>query len=415
MTDQKRLEPGERHVVGLMSGTSADGIDAVVAALAGSGTGLRARLVAHRLVRFPAAFRTRLLQLSLTGTVAEVCEMNFALGAQFARAALAVIRQAGLTPADIALIGSHGQTVHHLPRARTPSTLQIGEPAVIAERTGITTVANFRVRDMAAGGQGAPLVPYVDWALFTHARIPRLLQNVGGIGNVTLLPAGGRLDQIRAFDTGPGNAVIDAVVRALSEGRKTYDRGGAWAARGQPDADLLQALLAHPYFARRPPKTTGREDFGPAFVADLLAAAARRGLPPADIVATATALTAASIADAYRRFVFPKLPAPDRRRLQVVLSGGGMRNLTLRKLLAARLPECQITTLEKLGFASQAKEALAFAILGHETLQGQPSNVPGATGARRPVVLGCVVPGRGGFTGLNRPDTAPGTVAAAAR
>jgi anhydro-N-acetylmuramic acid kinase len=329
----------------------------------------------------------------LQGAVAEICELNFLLGEHFARAALAVIRQAGLQPRDIAAIGSHGQTIHHLPRARTPSTLQIGEPCVIAERTGVPTVADFRVRDMAAGGQGAPLVTYVDWALQTHATRPRVLQNIGGIGNLTFLPPRARLEEVMAFDTGPGNMVMDAVVSALSSGRLRYDRNGNWAAKGKVSAKLLKDLLKHPFLKQAPPKTTGREEFGEPFVKRLLADARRLRLPAADIVCTATAFTAASIAGAYERFVYPKLSASGRKQLQVILGGGGAKNATLRRMLAARVAPGALLTQEDLGRSSAGKEALAFAILAHETLRGQPSNVPSATGARRAVVLGKIVTG----------------------
>src|SRR5580704_14540016 len=242
-------------VVGLMSGTSADGIDAVVARISGSGRSLRVKLLAHHQRPFTRALREHVLHVCLHGTVAEVCELNFLLGEHFAGAALAVIRKAGFKPRNIAVIGSHGQTVHHLPRARTPSTLQIGEPSLIAERTGVTVVADFRVRDMAAGGQGAPLVPYVEWALQTHPKRPRILQNIGGIGNLTFLPAAARIEQVRAFDTGPGNMIIDAVVTKLSNRRLYYDRNGARANKGKVCASLVKELMALPYFRQKPPKT----------------------------------------------------------------------------------------------------------------------------------------------------------------
>jgi anhydro-N-acetylmuramic acid kinase len=304
-----------------------------------------------------------------------------------------VIRQAGLKPHDIAVIGSHGQTVHHLPRARTPSTLQIGEPSVIAERTGVTVVADFRARDMAAGGQGAPLVPYVDWAMQTHATRPRVLQNIGGIGNLTFLPAGARIGDVRAFDTGPGNMVIDAVVAKLSNGRLTYDRNGKWASKGKVSAKLVKSLMSHPFFRRRPPKTTGREEFGEVFVRDLLVRAKRLRLPDADIVATTTAFTVESIADAYEQFVFPKLKRSQIEKLQVILGGGGAKNPTLRRMLAERLAPATVLTQDDLGASNAAKEALAFAVLAYETMQGRPSNVPSATGARRAAVLGKIIPG----------------------
>lgn len=379
-----------------MSGTSADGIDAVVADLRIHGRGLQARVLAHVHTRFTAKFRRALVHAGLRGTVREICELNFELGERFAQAALAVIHASGLKPAQIAAIGSHGQTVHHLPRARTPSTLQIGEAAVIAERTGITTIADFRVRDMAAGGQGAPLVPYADWALFAARMRPRLVQNIGGIANLTFLPANAALEDVLAFDTGPGNMVIDGLVSALSGGRQSFDRGGRRAAKGNVCKPLLAQLLTHPFFRRSPPKTTGREEFGEPFIRSLLTLAHRRNLSPDDTIATVTALTAASITDAYRRFIFPRLKKSESPKLQVILGGGGTSNRTLLAMLSARVIELRVTpewrTHEHFGIPNQAKEALAFAILAFETLNGRCSNVPGATGAGRAVVLGKVTP-----------------------
>jgi anhydro-N-acetylmuramic acid kinase len=375
-----------------MSGTSGDGIDAVLAEIAGSGRQLRARVLAHLHRPFLPAVRQRTLHLCLHGTVAEICELNFVLGEHFARAALAVIRRAKCKPTDIAAIGSHGQTIHHLPNARTPSTLQIGEPAVISERTGITTVADFRVRDMAAGGQGAPLVPYADWALFTDQTRPRIVQNIGGIGNLTFLPPQAELDDIIAFDTGPGNMVMDALVTALSRGRRTFDRDGRWAARGRVSKKLLAEMMTHPFLRRRPPRTTGREEFGEVFVQRVLASARRLRLSPEDTIATATAFTAATIADAYQRFVFPKLTAEGRSALEIILGGGGAKNPTLHRMLSARLGVRELFTHEDFGIANAAKEALAFAILAHETLLGKPANIPNATGARRAAILGKIVP-----------------------
>jgi anhydro-N-acetylmuramic acid kinase len=378
-----------------MSGTSADGIDAIVAEIDGRPGSLRARVVAHAHRAFPAALRRHILDVCTEGKVAEICELNFVLGGQFARAALAVIRKAKLKPAKIVAIGSHGQTIHHLPNARTPSTLQIGEPAVIAELTGIPAVADFRVADMAAGGQGAPLVPFADWVLFTHRSRPRIVQNIGGIANVTFLPPGARLSQVMAFDTGPGNMLIDAIVTRLTRNRLSYDRNGAWAERGQVSTPLLKTLLAHPFLKKAPPKTTGREEFGRNLVEEILQRARGLQLRGFDVVATVTTLTAATIADAYERFIFPKIPVGLRSKLQVILGGGGAKNPVLKKILAAeiekRISKRQIFTHEDFGIANEAKEALAFAILAHETLAGRPGNVPGATGARRPVVLGKII------------------------
>jgi anhydro-N-acetylmuramic acid kinase len=377
--------------VGLMSGTSADGIDAVVAQLAGSGRGLRPKLLAHVQKKFTPAFRERVLNACLHGNVAEICQLNFVLGEQFARAALSAIRLAKLNPSQITAIGSHGQTIHHLPNAKTPSTLQIGEPSVIAERTGITTVGDFRVRDMAAGGQGAPLVPFADWVLFTHDVRPRIIQNIGGIGNLTYLPPRANLTEVIAFDTGPGNMVMDAVVTELTGGKSSYDRGGRWAARGKVSEKLLAHCMAHPFLRREPPKTTGREEFGERFVKRLLAKARQLRLSDADIVATVTDFTAASIADAYQRFVLPKLDAGKHEGIHIVLGGGGVRNATLVRMLQDRAGFGIVCRHEDFGMDSSAKEALAFAILAHETLGGRPGNVASATGARRGVVLGKIV------------------------
>ena len=402
-----------RYFVGLMSGTSADGIDAVVASIGGTGRGLRTKVIAHHHQNFTAKFREQLLDACLHGTVAEICELNFLLGEQFARSALAVIRVAKLKREQITAIGSHGQTVHHLPNGKPPSTLQIGEPGVIAERTGITTVADFRVRDMAAGGQGAPLVPYADWALFTHASRPRIIQNIGGIANLTLLPPRARLADVRAFDTGPGNMLMDALVRVLSRGKQAYDRDGKWANRGRVSEALLAQCMAHPYLARRPPKTTGREEFGEMFLREFLAQGRKLKLADSDLVATATAFTSESIADAYQRFAFPKIHRPLLARLEIILGGGGAKNPTLVRMLRSRLTalaaggwsssfslsrstlkgEFPLFTHEDFGMDSSAKEPLAFAIMAHETLLGRPSNVPSVTGARRAVVLGKIIPG----------------------
>lgn len=396
-----------------MSGTSADGIDAIVARISGSGPSLRAKIIAHHHQRFSPAFRGRLVKVGLHGHVAEICEFNFVLGEMFSKAALQAIRKAGLKPSQISAIGSHGQTIQHLPNAKHPSTLQIGEPCVIAERTGITTVGDFRVRDMAAGGQGAPLVPYTDWVLFTHESRPRIVQNIGGIGNLTFLPARARLSDVRAFDTGPGNMVLDALVTTLSRGELNYDRGGKWAASGRVAEKLLRECLKHPYLKRTPPKTTGREEFGEMFLRAFLTKGRKQKLSDADMVATATAFTAESIADAYRRFVIPRIKSADLPKLQIILGGGGAKNPTLVRMLQESLTrtvtpgwsssfsllpatlkrELQLFTHEDFGMDSSAKEPLAFAIMAHETLLGQPSNVPSVTGARCAVVLGKIVPG----------------------
>src|SRR5579884_4316645 len=311
------------RVVGLISGTSADGIDAALVDVARADGRVRAATLASAFLPYPEEVRREVLDACRpeTSGVDRICRLNALLGEHFAEAALRVIAAAGLAPADVDLIASHGQTIYHAtqPGQEPPSTLQIAEPAVIAERTGRTVVANFRPRDLAAGGQGAPLISYVDYLLFADARRSRALQNVGGIANVTVIPAGARPDDVVAFDTGPGNMVIDALMGLLFD--QPFDRDGRVAASGQIDQGLLQELLAEPFFARVPPKTTGREQFGVAYAERLLGIGRERGLSAADLVATATALTVRSIADAYRRF----LPPVD----EVVVSGGGAANPTL--------------------------------------------------------------------------------------
>ncbi len=378
-------------VIGLMSGTSADGIDAALCEIDGAPPQLQARIVHARTFPYDADTQRRILDACLPAhsRVDALCQLNADLGERFAEAVRALLNAAQCSPAEVALIGSHGQTVWHMvqPDGRATATLQIGEAAIIAERTGITTVSNFRPRDIAAGGQGAPLTAYADWLLLRHAEHWRAVQNIGGMGNVTFLPP---LNDDRtpplAFDTGPGNALIDEAVRALTEGVQSYDRDGEIAARGQVDEAWLAELLAHPYFARTPPKTTGRELFGAEMAAALVREGHARGLSREDIVATLTALTAASIADAYRRFA----PAPVH---EVIVGGGGARNPTLLAMLRARLSTAIVHTHEALGLDSDFKEALVFALLAYETWHGRIGTLPALTGATHPTVLGQITPG----------------------
>ncbi|GIX47280.1 MAG: anhydro-N-acetylmuramic acid kinase [Candidatus Tectimicrobiota bacterium] len=380
-----------KRVVGLMSGTSADGVDAALVELHGYGRATRVRVLAHATYPYPEPLRQQILAACepATGHVELLCHLNFALGHCFAEAALALIARAGLTPAEVDLIGSHGQTVYHLPQAtptRLPSTLQLGEPCVIAERTGITTVADFRPRDMAAGGLGAPLAPYGHALLFADPSRPKAVQNIGGMANVTVLAEG---TVPLAFDTGPGNVLIDEAVRHFSGGTRHYDANGALAAQGTVHEGLLAELLQHPFLQQPPPKATGRETFGPALWREVLARSQALGLAPADVVRTCTAFTVEAIYANYRRFIFPRWPIAE-----VVVCGGGAANPVLMQLLRQRLQPLLVTTPEDYGYPNEALEAILFAILANETIHGQAANVPCATGARRAVVLGKIVPPR---------------------
>jgi len=427
-----------------MSGTSADGVAAAIADISGTGAlacaharhsrgrrqataglpcqglGHTIRVLAFRAFPYPPEVRRRIFRLfqPATADLYEICRMNFVIGELFSQALIDLARRSGIPLHSIDLVGSHGQTICHLPRnaghkdTRTPrttesgfsrssclgalvagtraigATLQIGEPSVIAERTGITTVADFRPRDMAAGGEGAPLVPYADYFLFRHPRKSRAIQNLGGIANVTWMPAKPGIGDIIAFDTGPGNMVMDRVTERITNGRQSYDAGGRMALRGLVHAGLLAELMKHAYLRRRPPKSTGREEFGVAFADRVFQRARSDGVAPLDILATVTAFTARSIARSYHRFL-PGLPD------EVILCGGGARNRTLVRWLEDDLRPARVAVMDKFGINAEAKEAVSFAILARETIRGVPNNVPSATGAQRPVVLGKIIPGGG--------------------
>jgi anhydro-N-acetylmuramic acid kinase len=380
---------GKMRVVGLMSGTSADGVDAAVVEIDRG----KVRLLAFDTFVYPAALRRQILDLCRpeSACLDDICHYNFVLGEIFADAVIKLCSKSSISLSSIDLIGSHGQTIYHQPSGKRyggktiRSTLQVGEPSVIAQRTGITTVADFRPRDMAAGGEGAPLVPYADYVLFKHKRLTRAVQNIGGIANVTFLPAGCKQDDIIAFDTGPGNMVIDGVINLITSGRKHCDTGGKIAARGTVDKRLLGEMLRHPFFRRRPPKSTGREEFGAGFVEGIYRRAGRKGLADGDVVATVTALTARSIAQAYRRFL-PTMPD------KLILCGGGAHNRAMVEMLHAEMPDVKMLSIDDFGISVDAKEAVSFAILAWATIKGMTNNVPAATGAKKPVILGKIVP-----------------------
>ena len=390
-----------KKVIGLMSGTSVDGVDAALVEIQGHGLETQVELLAFHSHPFDAEVRNRIFDLFQpeTSRIDDVCQMNFLIGEVFADAALAVIREAGIEVQEVDLIGSHGQTVYHLPPQPavqyTPSTLQIGEPAVIAHRTGIPTIANFRVADLAAGGQGAPLVPYVDFLLFRRADRTVALQNIGGISNVTLIPApvtgssrtGAAESDVLASDTGPGNMIIDSVMEILTDGEQKYDDAGGFAARGSVCESLLGEWLQHPFISAHPPKTTGREAFGRQFADRAIQQAQDRNLAAADLVATLTAFTAETIYDYYQRFLFSHYSVDE-----IYISGGGSHNLTLMGHLETLFQPTPLLPIDSIGFSSDAKEAIAFAVLANEAVHGHPTNLPQVTGASQPMVLGTFSP-----------------------
>ncbi|NBD26632.1 anhydro-N-acetylmuramic acid kinase [Paenibacillus glycinis] len=394
MTAGSAKTRAERYAVGLMSGTSVDGIDAAVIRIAGGESDRSAaQLVAFANTAYPPAVREAIFELfdPARATIDRVGRMNVRLGELYAEAALSVIAAAGLAPADIAVVGSHGQTIYHAPEPHIEDgrdlrfTVQIGEGAVIAARTGIPCVSDFRVADMAVGGQGAPLVPFTEYLLYRETERTLLLQNIGGIGNITVLPAGSGAEGVFAFDTGPGNMLIDGVVSLLTGGELKMDAGGAIAASGRVNEALLNRLKQEPYYAQPLPKSTGRERFGAAYAEELLAYKQKHGLSAKDLIATVTMLTAWSIGDAYRRFAAP-LHAAD----VMLVGGGGSYNPTLIGWLKREMEPMGVQVLiqEDIGQSSDAKEAVAFALLADYAIARRPNNLPSVTGANRPVVLG---------------------------
>jgi len=387
------LARGEHHVIGLMTGTSADAVDAMLVRFRGAGLDSTHEVLAFRGTPLEPALRREVLELAAAPAIEpeRLMRLDAALGECYAAAALELLGRAGFSPTRVDAIGSHGQTVRHVPRLRGAGeamTLQLGSAAILAERTGITVVSNFRARDTAAGGEGAPLVPLADFWLFRSDQESRALLNLGGMANVTHLPRGAGLDQVLAFDTGPGNAVLDALAAELSGGMIQCDEGGRIALTGTPDPALVESRLADPFFATAPPRSTGREAFGVPYAHAFLAAARSAGRSDADAMASAVELTAASAGDAIRKFLIPRGGVD-----AVVASGGGVRNAALMRALERRVAPIRVTTSEAFGVDPSGKEALAFAFLAHQTLCGFAGNVPSATGADRAVVLGQITPG----------------------
>jgi anhydro-N-acetylmuramic acid kinase len=383
----------EHLVVGLMTGTSADAVDAALVRFTGTGLDSTHEVVASRESRLDPALRREVLEVACAQQVPleRLMRLDAALGELYAAAVLELIAASGLPAGQVGAIGSHGQTVRHVPRHEGGGqalTLQIGSAAVLAERTGLTVVSDFRARDVAAGGEGAPLVPLVDWWLFRSPVESRVLLNLGGMANVTFLPQGGALADVVAFDTGPGNAILDALAALASGDVATHDQGGASALRGKVNEALLAELLADPFFELPPPRSTGRERFGAPYAKRVRERGRELGLSDDDLMATAVELTAASVAQSIARFIAQRTPVE-----AVIASGGGVHNPALMGALSRRLGPARLERSDDHGVPAGIKEALAFAFLAHQTLCGLPGNAPGATGAVRPVVLGHITPG----------------------
>jgi len=406
-------------ILGLMSGTSADGIDIALARISGAPPNLNAKLLGHTSFDFPPALRKEVLRVAEQQPISagELSQLNFRLGHIYADAVLAACKKFRVSPKRISLIGNHGQTIFHqgVPvlylGARTSSTLQIGEGSIIAARTGITTVSDFRPADMALGGQGAPLVPFADYALYRHPKLGRVSLNIGGIANVTVIPAGARPDQVFAFDTGPGNMLIDALVQHFTHGRQRFDKDARFAQSGRSIPALLNALMRDPYLKLAPPKSTGREYYGQSYLKKLLALGRRHRAKPADLIRAATIFTALSVVDALNRFVLPK-----HKIHQLIVSGGGAHNPLIAAQLSAsfrgtarnissasfvgaqyaapllgergRSRSIEIVASSEFRIPEDAKEAFAFALLAYETFHQRPANLPSATGARGTAILG---------------------------
>lgn len=380
-------------VLGMMSGTSADGIDVALAEVSGAPPRLNTRLMAHASRRMPDALRKEVLRIAegAACTSGDISQLNFRLGMAFADAATGACKEFRVALSRIKVIGSHGQTIFHQGRPvsflgrSTASTLQVGEPAVIAAETGIPTIGDFRVADMAMGGQGAPLVPYADYLLYRDEKIGRVSLNLGGIGNLTVLPAAARPSQVVAFDSGPGNMLMDALVWHFTKKKLRFDRGARLARQGVTNSKVLKELLRDPFLRLGPPKSTGREYYGRAYFQELLRMGKKYGAGPNDLIRTTTEFTVGSVVDALRRFALKKTKVQ-----QLIVSGGGAKNPLIMAQLTAALAPIEVMPSSKLGVPEEAKEAYAFALLAYETWHRRPGNLPSATGAEKAVVLGKV-------------------------
>ncbi|HOK15549.1 MAG TPA: anhydro-N-acetylmuramic acid kinase AnmK [Defluviitoga tunisiensis] len=381
------------YVVGLMSGTSLDGIDTALIDISEiSSNDFDVKVINFINTPYDNLTRNKILECCdpKTGSVDKICRLNFELGELFAKSVEKIASLTNIKLSNIELIGSHGQTIYHDVENDYVSSLQIGEAGVIAQRTGITTISNFRARDIAAGGQGAPLVPYVDYILFKSNQYNRVLQNIGGIGNYTYIPKNGKIEDIQGTDTGPGNMLIDGVIQILTNGEKTFDKDGEMAIKGTVSTELLNELKKHPFISKKAPKTTGREAFGLNYARKIVNIGKELHLSNEDIIATVTNFTAFTIVDAYQRFIRNKID-------QIIISGGGSYNPTLIMMIKSYVKmllgeNVVVMTLEQLGYSSDAKEAVAFAILAYQTFKRRCNNVPQITGAKYSVILGDITP-----------------------
>ena len=379
----------ERLVIGLVSGTSMDGIDAALVRISGFGENSEVR-VEDFICREYSLATIDLLLSSETLSAGDLSDLNFLLGKEFSSAVSELLKRNGLLPTDIDLVGTHGQTIFHNPPSsggKVSSTLQLGEADVICQDTGITTIGDFRTRDIAAGGEGAPLVPFVDFLLFSKSGKHVIAQNIGGISNCTLITD--RFSELIAFDTGPGNSLIDSVVRISSEGREGFDKDGAIACEGSVKASLLQELMKNSYLEIEPPKSTGKELFGDRMATELFSLVKKNEITLADLLRTLVEFTACSIISAYEKFVFPRADVKE-----IILSGGGAKNPVMVSRLREKLNPRSLSLSDDYGIPIDAKEAVAFAVLANETIYANPSNVSAATGALVPTVLGKISIGK---------------------
>jgi len=391
-----------KNVIGLMSGTSVDGIDAALVNIEEQNDGLSVKIVDFISLPYQKIFKEKIFKAAdlEKSRLQDIAELNIELADKFVEAVFELLKDSSYSVRDIDLIASHGQTIYHNVETQAKiATLQIGAGAVIAQKTSITTICNFRMRDLAAGGEGAPLIPYVDHLLYTSPNKNRVLQNIGGIANFTYLPAAADFKEIKGSDNGPGNMLIDYAVKILTENQFDYDKDGQMAAQGKIDKELLNFMLDHPFIKRDIPKSSGRRDFGESYARKIIKLARQKNLVANDIIATITAFTAEAVVNSYQRFLGSQID-------EIIISGGGsynnflldkIRELSQQKIAA----EIQVLTLEDIDQSSEAKEAAAFAVLGYQTLKGRKNNVPAATGAKEAVVLGDIIPGDDFFDHLS--------------